>query len=545
VRAFLASVALLLIVAGLSRASDDPWPALQKQFHDLFRFKGDDAREARTKAIGLLAASKDARAVPVLLDAYKQEDKYAEHLRADWAADEAAWKKIDDRLFPGYAAKAEAARQQGLESFPVSGEEADWFGSNKQAGKREEEKKRITRMYRGVLDEEETGRFVLRGVARVTSALEGTDHDKATAAFLGAAKAATSARRPDFVKALGFVKGEDVTALLEQFALDPNPDVVQIALESIGRQNSEHGLDVLIGRLEDPRWQVRAAAIEGLVFYRDPRAMDALLAGARKEDGVLQRNYFVAMARITQERIAGTIDAWESFWKANRDVLAAKWKGWVTGEPITDDPPDVPVDTNLGSTSFYGITTNSKHILFVVDVSGSMGLDKARTDAGRLPIDIEREELWNAIRSMSAEGDERGDSTFNVILFAQDVTVYEPGKMVPVTKKSKESVKKWIDDKVKALGSTNIYDALETAFNVISAGNEEKNLKKGADTLYFMTDGKPTRGKFLDTEMILREVKRMNETRKITIHTIGVGKDTDPDFLKKLAEQNRGQYIAR
>ena len=43
----------------------------------------------------------------------------------------------------------------------------------------------------------------------------------------------------------------------------------------------------------------------------------------------------------------------------------------------------------------------------------------------------------------------------------------------------------------------------------------------------------------------LEATRRLNETRKITIHVIGVGKETDPDFLKKLAEQNRGQYIAR
>ena len=83
----------------------------------------------------------------------------------------------------------------------------------------------------------------------------------------------------------------------------------------------------------------------------------------------------------------------------------------------------------------------------VVDVSGSMGLESAKNKAGRFPIDIAREELWRAIRSMAADGDERGDSTFNVVLFAQDALVYEPGKMVPVTKRSKEAVKRWIDAK--------------------------------------------------------------------------------------------------
>ena len=132
-------------------------------------------------------------------------------------------------------------------------------------------------------------------------------------------------------------------------------------------------MDLLIARIEDPRWQVRAAAIKGLSYYKDPRVMDALIAGAKKEAGDVQRKYFAAMARIVQEQIPGTVEAWESFWRENKEDFVQRWAKLPKNEPIEGEPPDIPIDTSLGSTSFYGIRTNSKHIIFVVDVSGSMG----------------------------------------------------------------------------------------------------------------------------------------------------------------------------
>jgi hypothetical protein len=165
----------------------------------------------------------------------------------------------------------------------------------------------------------------------------------------------------------------------------------------------------------------------------------------------------------------------------------------------------------------------------------------------KLPIDIARQEIKTAVRSMAAadSGDERGDSSFNVVLFATGMTVYAPGKMVRASKKEKDDAQAWLEKNVKAEGATNIHDALEQAFNIISATKESKNLKHGADTIYFMTDGKPTVGKVTDPNAILREVRKWNETRKITVHAIGVGPDTDASFLQRLAAENGGQYIAR
>ena len=274
--------------------------------------------------------------------------------------------------------------------------------------------------------------------------------------------------------------------------------------------------------------------------------MDALIAAAKKEEGVLRRKYFSAMARIVQEQVPGTVEAWESFWNENKPDYLDRWKRLPVGEPIEGDPPDIPIDTTLGSTSFYGIRTNSKHIIFVVDISGSMGEQGGTNEAGDERIDVARKELTGAIKSLTVKDeDERGAATFNVVLFSTGVEVYKSGKMVKATMKNKEKATEWVEEKVKATAQTNIYDAIEQAFNIISDTKGTKNLEKGADTIFLITDGGPTRGKFIDTELILIEVKRMNEIRKITLHTIGVGQGHNAPFLRQLAAQNDGQYLSR
>jgi hypothetical protein len=544
-RLLLVAAALALLPLAPARAQNDKWVEILKEFQGLFKFK-DTPLDDRKKAISILAKSQDGRAAKELLDATKKQAKHAEKLRGEWQKEETAWKEKTDRLRGPYEDKIRRAQERGEDSISVTPEEQDWFGKGKEPGKMHKEKERIEALYKKVLAEDDLTAFSLRSIARVLNSVEGDEQKSATTLVVAEATKGDEDRRMDFIRMLGYVKGDTVTDLLGKMSKEGKTEMIQIALESVGRQNSERGVDILSAALEDPRWQVRASAIVGLTFYKDPKVVDALIAAAKKEEGVLQRNFFVALSRIVQEHVPGTVEAWESWWKANREDMVEKWRSVAKGEPVLDDPPDVPVDTSLGSTSFYGITTNSKHIIFIVDISGSMGEQGGKNEQGKMRIDVARDELKKAVNSLSAnDEDERGGATFNVVLFASDVAVYKPGKMIAATKKNKDDAMKYIDDNVKPTTQTNIYDSVEQAFNIISASSDEKNLKRGADTVFLMTDGGANFGKFWDNETILREVKRMNQTRKITIHTIGVGQGHAAQLLQALAAQNGGQYISR
>jgi hypothetical protein len=565
------SLLLLALVAGLAlqlspgpsaSAANPDWTAVAKTFGEQFKAKPGVPLKQKRTAVNTLAKSNDGRAVELLLGVVEDQAKYSGRLRKEWAEGEAAWLEKTTRLEGRVEERRKAARARGETGITVDPEEAEWLGSDKNPNpKMLEVKRQLEAKYKGVVEEESLVDGIVRAIARVLNTLEGEEFDKAAAKASGAASSAKPDRKLTYIRNLGYAKGEKVLAYLESMTKDPSTEIVQTALEAIGRQNSERGADVLIAKLEDARWQVRASAITGLSFYRNGavvgKVMDSLLERGRKEEGVLQRNFFVAMARIVQETVPATIEAWDSWWRENREAFIKKVSEREgNGLPVEEDPPDQMVETHKGSSSFYGITTNSKHIIYVVDVSGSMLAD---SKSGRMPaegatedpdakkrIDIAREELKKALAGLSStDADERGEATFNIVIFSTDVEVYEQGKMVEASKKKKDDAFEWIEKKVVADGNTNIYDALEQAFNIISATKEEKNLRKGADTIFLMTDGMPNRGKFMDQDLIISESKKLNATRKITIHTIGVGEGHDSTFLRNLAAANGGQYMGR
>ena len=98
---------------------------------------------------------------------------------------------------------------------------------------------------------------------------------------------------------------------------------------------------------------------------------------------------------------------------------------------------------------------------------------------------------------------------------------------------------------------------METAFKMTGVGAAaDRAYEPVFDTIFFMTDGTPTSGKTTDTKLILGDVHRWNEARKIRIHVVGMGgkakgapgqrgDDLDKDFLQKLAAENGGECVLR
>ena len=154
----------------------------------------------------------------------------------------------------------------------------------------------------------------------------------------------------------------------------------------------------------------------------------------------------------------------------------------------------------------------------------------------RKKIEVAKAELNRVIPALP------DDATFGLIGFAATATVWEQG-MVTATPEVRKRALAWIAA-LETKAATNIYDTLELCFKIGRPGTEYVGAGE-PDTLFFVSDGAPTVGKVLDPERILAFVRRANLGRGIKIHCIGVGEDHDVDFLRKLAEENQGQYVAR
>lgn len=332
------------------------------------------------------------------------------------------------------------------------------------------------------------------------------------------------------------------------------------ALEALAALGSERVLVPARADLAHESWQVRASSIAALGRVRHVDSIGPLIARMGQEEGRLIVDIGAALARITGRDFGVRLDAWQTFWQT--------YQGKFT----------IPSDEELAklravqaqrreqyegkeAVSYHGIDTPSRSIVFVIDVSGSMEqevVDKSRFKDNTYPswkrIDVIKTELIRTIRGLEPYVE------FNVIAFATEVKPWKKGlvKANPLNKSSAESYVGRLEAiggaskedlaRVGLVGSanleggkTNTYAALMAALGV-EEGKESRGYEVDLDTIFFLSDGRPSHGKFIEPDDVLREVRAANQLRKVAIHTITLG-EFEKDFMERLAAENGGTFV--
>jgi Ca-activated chloride channel family protein len=132
---------------------------------------------------------------------------------------------------------------------------------------------------------------------------------------------------------------------------------------------------------------------------------------------------------------------------------------------------------------------------------------------------------------------------FDVVSFNDLVHPYASG-LVAATPLEVSNAQDWVRQ-LTPMYSTNIYDAMQHAFRLAGRGSFDKYYVAGVDTIFLLTDGAPTTpdGRLDSTDRVLEGVRQWNSTGRIVIHTIGIGKDINDVFLKKMAAENHGTFV--
>ena len=154
-----------------------------------------------------------------------------------------------------------------------------------------------------------------------------------------------------------------------------------------------------------------------------------------------------------------------------------------------------------------------KFVTFVLDVSGSM-------TKGHKLYEV-KDAMRKILRDMTP------DDYFSVIAFADGVTVWETKDKekdnaqfvaAAATSANVDSAINFVN-KLRANGATNVYDALERALkDVYEARNQgqpeskEQTTETVPDLIFFLTDGRPTTGKFIKENEVLHELSRVRLT---------------------------------
>ncbi|MHC4077401.1 MAG: HEAT repeat domain-containing protein [Planctomycetota bacterium] len=371
-------------------------------------------------------------------------------------------------------------------------------------------------------------------------------------------------------QALERMKAEGSEAVLLAFLKDKAPSVRMAALDCVGTHRVTATNSLVVRLLKDSLWQVQAAAIDAAGKVRIEAAIDPLI-DVMSKGGRLKEQCADALFLITTKDYALDPDRWRKG--------IAKWRslGWRIP---TDEEVAKMKAARKKNLEYYGlkgqkmtfakISTTSTRVLFIIDISGSMEdhvVEHEKFDSGYesfQKLEIVKTELRNTVKGLSR------NTLFNIVAFATDVKTWKRG-LVPANIVNKSSADAFVKRQRPiggseavamasvglksgaAKGKTNTYKALMYAFGIdpdkqkssaVFTGGATKSMvkKRKLDTVFFLSDGKPSHGKLVDTNEILKEVTEINKMYRIVFHTIAIGQ-FQKEFLRELARQNGGIFV--
>lgn len=361
------------------------------------------------------------------------------------------------------------------------------------------------------------------------------------------------------LEALAAQNGDGQLAL--PLAQDKEPAVRCAALEALARMKSELVLAPARAALQDEVWQVRASAAAALARVRHKDSIEPLIARMEREEGRLVTDYGAALGAITGRQFGERASAWRQFWTTYAGRFEIPSDAQLAELRAKEAAANAQYHVER-ATNYHGIATPSRAILFVIDVSGSMEnhvVEKERFTDGGYPsmarIDIVKTELARTIERLE------GYVQFNILAFATDVRFWKKS-LVTANALNKTGAAEWVSrleplggnsraDLAQAgltatagleAGKTNTYGALVAALGVAGRGTHDKNYQVAIDTIFFLSDGRPSHGDYVDTDDILREIRSANELRKVVLHTIAIG-EFEKDFMRRLAEDSGGTFV--
>jgi Ca-activated chloride channel family protein len=157
----------------------------------------------------------------------------------------------------------------------------------------------------------------------------------------------------------------------------------------------------------------------------------------------------------------------------------------------------------------------AKDVIFVIDVSGSMGGEK---------IEQARDALRFCVNVLNK------DDRFEIIAFSSSLRMFS-GKLQHASREARTNALYFVDN-LNANGGTNINAALLKALNLKSIRNDRPT------SIVFLTDGLPTEG-VTDIKTIVNNVQ--NEAKGfIRLFNFGVGYDVNTWLIDRLARESNG-----
>ncbi|MBL8694699.1 MAG: HEAT repeat domain-containing protein [Planctomycetes bacterium] len=413
---------------------------------------------------------------------------------------------------------------------------------------------------------------VLRPWACLVLGLGARKEARAEVEKLAQAKDADFSAKYRAAEALGRMGDPASIPVLLPLASDSVADVRIAVADALGRIKDETASagPALITLLGDKEWRVRAAAIHSLAVVRTKDALEPLVNIVAGDEGRLIDDAAKTLKTLTGLDYGGDGPQWKRWLNAyGKDPkyhlptiqelakLAAARQQKAGGTGVY---PDRKI------TEFLGVKTPSKRVMFIIDVSGSMEdliLEKERYKDQNYPgyrkIDIVKEELARTLERLDSK------TEFSIVTFATKVRPWKKGQLQQANVVTKTTAMDYVrglepigghsKEELAAAGlggaanlaegKTNTHAALLFGLGNPARGvltKSDSNNTPPVDTIFFLSDGKPSTGELVDTDDILAAIREANQKLKITIHVLAIG-EFEKNFMKKLAEENGGVFV--
>lgn len=320
--------------------------------------------------------------------------------------------------------------------------------------------------------------------------------------------------------ALGRAASDSAIAVLLKLTKVKDEGLRAVIMGSLGLAgNRPAAIAGVAAGLGDRHPYVRAAALRALELLVASGARDNSMIGgliehiAREKQHRLRVGALELLVRVSGQNMGFEVADWRKWWNHEQErfdfaAIGERKHTYVTTQDL----------------SYFGIEIASKRIAFLLDVSNSM-LSPARGKKAReqklSKLDVMKRELAGVVKKLPA------DAAINILIFDKRIRFWEKrlARLTPSTRKKAL-------DYVAGLttgGGTNIFDTIELAFR-----------DPLVDTLYLLTDGQATTGRFKDGPGMVQGLLELNRARGITVHSIAFGRECE--WMREAAADNGGQY---
>jgi hypothetical protein len=332
-------------------------------------------------------------------------------------------------------------------------------------------------------------------------------------------------------------------------ASDGNGKLRIAAMDALARFGRDAGAAApkFQDNLTDGRWQIKVATCDALRALGNTEPVELLIERYETEGGRVKEDVLETLQSLTGMNRQWSPNTWREWWKK-----AKKWKDLEDkSNKELGKEGEAPKDDRYASQKkkephYYGIRIYARTIGYVLDISASMEQGfRVSPDwqkklghelDGTTRIDVCRQEIAHSIEGLDPR------TRINLVFFNDRARLW---KSTPVAAGASGASAIAKVKNIATKGQTNYYDALRLILGMEGgAGGWVSSFADTPDTLFFLTDGSPTDGEITKAEELLAWFQERNRFARLRVHVIAMGRTgVDLEFLRKLAEANRGKFV--